>query len=397
MKIGIVCYPTYGGSGVVATELGRFLALRGHEVHFISFTLPFRLAHDPIDNVFFHEVQTLRYDVLPSDLYGIALASKIVQVVQNNGLDIVHVHYAVPHAISAFMARSSLDKRYHPFKVVTTLHGTDITLVGRAPSFFPIAAYAINQSDAVTTVSQWLKDETVREFGIKRPIDVIPNFVDVEKFRRGLTPCKRSALAPRGENILLHISNFRPVKRVTDVVEIFARVRERTPAVLVMVGDGPERDSASQRARDLGVSDAVRFLGKKDNIELFMSCADVFLLPSEYESFGLAALEAMACELPVVASNGGGLPEVIEHGRTGFLAEMGNVAEMADRVLEVLANPEQAAAIGTQARRSVHEHFLPDSVIPQYERLYERVLRDTAPVAPNGGNGVEEYTYADGI
>jgi N-acetyl-alpha-D-glucosaminyl L-malate synthase BshA len=397
MKIGIVCYPTYGGSGVVATELGRFLALRGHEVHFISSSIPFRLVHEPIDGIVFHEVQTLEYPVLQGDLYGIALASKIVQVVQDFGLDVVHVHYAVPHAISAFMARSVLGRQEHPFKVVTTLHGTDITLVGRAPSFFPIVRYAIDRSDAVTAVSDWLRLETVRAFDVKRPIDVIPNFVDEKKFRRGLTPCKRSVYAPRGEKILLHISNFRPVKRVVDVVEVFARVRRQTPAVLLMVGDGPDRDAARNRACQLGVLDGVHFLGKQEAIQFFMSCADLFLFPSEYESFGLAALEAMACEVPVVASRAGGLPEVIDHGRTGFLAPMGNVEEMAALAINVLKNDTLRAEIGRAARASVEQHFLPARIIPQYEELYARVLRESAPVRPDDGNREMSYLYADGI
>lgn len=400
MKIGIVCYPTYGGSGVVATELGRFLAMRGHEVHFISSSLPFRLAQEAADNIFFHEVQTLQYDVLPGDLYDIGLASKIVQVVETYGLDVVHAHYAVPHAVSAFMAREALGKRDVPFKVVTTLHGTDITLVGRAPSFFPIIAYAINQSDAVTTVSDWLRRETVDEFGIKRPIDVIPNFVDAERFRRGLQPCKKGRFGPHGERILLHISNFRPVKRVVDVIEVFARVRAKVPSTMVMIGDGPERDNAMVRARELGVLRHVQFLGKQDKIELYMSCADAFLFPSEYESFGLAALEAMACELPVVTSRGGGLPEVIENGTTGFLEDVGDVDAMAERVLEILGDRQKAAEIGRAARASVLARFLPEAIIPQYEALYERVVRGSAPVRPgtNGHAGrVEAFRFADGI
>lgn len=397
MKIGIVCYPTYGGSGVVATELGRFLALRGHEVHFISSALPFRLLHEPTANITFHEVQTLEYPVLHGELYGIALASKIVQVVRDVGLDVVHVHYAVPHAISAFIARSVLGKEDHPFKVVTTLHGTDITLVGRAPSFFPVVQYAINRSDAVTTVSQWLREETIREFAIKRPIDVIPNFVDEHKFRRGLQPCKRSHFAPHGEKILLHISNFRPVKRVGDVVRVFAKVRERLPAVLVMIGDGPDRDLACHMARDLGVGRHVHFLGKQESIEYYFSCADLFLFPSEYESFGLAALEAMACEVPVVASRAGGLPEVIEHERTGYLAPMGDVEEMARWAIRALENDALRADIGLAARRSVHEQFLPERIIPMYEALYERVLRESAPVNPVAPNGEVALHLGEGI
>jgi N-acetyl-alpha-D-glucosaminyl L-malate synthase BshA len=397
MKIGIVCYPTYGGSGVVATELGRFLAQRGHEVHFISSALPFRLLSDSNADIFFHEVQSIEYPVLHGELYGITLASKIVQVVQAHKLDILHVHYAIPHAISAFLAREVLGRVCRNLRVVTTLHGTDITLVGRAPSFFPVAQYAINGSDAVTTVSEWLKEETIRHFAIQRPIDVVPNFVDVVKFRRGLVPCKRSHFAPKGEKILLHISNFRPVKRVDDVVRVFARVRAKVPAVLLMIGDGPERDKAQALARDLDCSHAVHFLGKQEAIEIFMSCADLFLFPSEYESFGLAALEAMACEIPVVASRSGGLPEVIHHGTTGYLATMGDVEEMARLALECLSDDRARAEMGRVARADVVARFLPESIVPQYEAIYDRVRSGGAPVRPWHGTWEESYEHADGI
>jgi len=397
MKIGIVCYPTYGGSGVVATELGRFLSRNGHEVHFISSTLPFRLQHDPETNITFHEVSSMDYPVLNGNLYGISLASKIVQVVQEHHLEILHVHYAVPHAISAFMARSALGKEEYPFKVVTTLHGTDITLTGKAPSFYPIVTYAINTSDAVTSVSEWLKDETIREYEIKRPIDVIPNFVDTEKFRRGLSPCKRSYLAPNDEKILLHISNFRPVKRLTDIINTFNIVQKKTPAILVMVGDGPDRDKAAHLARQYGIAEKVKFVGKQEDIEYFMSCADVFLFPSEYESFGLAALEAMSCELPVVCSNGGGLPEVIHHGETGFLSNVGDYEDMAKNVLHIIDNPELAIKIGKAARKDVNERFLPDQIIPQYEALYERLLANKTTPKPMNGTYSANFEFADGI
>ncbi len=374
MIIGIVCYPTYGGSGVVATELGRFLSQRGHEVHFISSSMPFRLQHSPENNITFHEVTSLEYDVLTGNLYGISLASKIIQVVRDFKLDIVHAHYAVPHAISAIMARSAMGKGEPPFKVVTTLHGTDITLTGKAPSFFPIVNYAMNESDAITSVSEWLKKETIQTFNLERPIHVIPNFVDVQQFRRGLSHCKRSYLAPNNESILLHISNFRPVKRIHDVINVFNLVQKEHSSVLVMVGDGPEKDAAIEQVRRLGLRDKVKFVGKQDDIEYYMSCADAFLFPSEYESFGLAALEAMSCELPVIASNGGGLREVMIHGETGFLADVGDVEQMARHTLDVIRNPDLGRKIGKQAREYVLSHYLPEQVIPQYEALYESVL-----------------------
>lgn len=397
MRIGIVCYPTYGGSGVVATELGRFLAQRGHEVHFISSAVPFRLSHEPQDRVIFHEVQSVEYPVLPSELYTISVASKITQVVELFRLDVVHVHYAVPHTISAFLARSALGREQHPFVVVTTLHGTDITLVGRQPSYFPIVRYAINRSDAVTTVSQWLSDMTVKEFGTTRPIDVIPNFVDETKFRRGLQPCKRATYAPFGEKILLHTSNFRPVKRVEDVVRIFARVRKEIPSVLLMIGDGPDRERAQNMARELGVLGSVHFLGKQESIEVFMSCADCFLFPSEYESFGLAALEAMSCEIPVVASATGGLPEVIKDGETGFLAPLGDVDMMAEKALRVLRDDALAQRIGKAARSVVHEKYLPGAIVPMYEEVYENALRGSSRVRPAMFNGFEMGDQGDGI
>lgn len=372
MKIGIVCAPTYGGSGVVATELGRFLARRGHQVHVISTAMPFRLDAEPADEIFFHEVQSVNYPVLPGDLAGISIAGKTVQVAQDFGLDIVHAHYAIPHAISAWLAREASEKCR--FKVVTTLHGTDITLVGRAPSFFPIARFAIENSDAVTTVSSWLREETIREFGITKEIHVVPNFVDVQKFRSDLKPCRKGHYAPNGEHILMHISNFRPVKRVLDVVRIFHRVAQEMPAKLLMVGDGPDRDAAYMLAKELQISQHVYFLGKQEHIENFLSCSDVLLFPSEYESFGLAALEAMASESVVIASNGGGLPDLIESGVDGFMAEVGDVETMARQAMDILRDPARRRRMGAAAREKAIAKFLPEQIVPIYERIYEAVV-----------------------
>ncbi len=374
MKIGIICSPTYGGSGVVATELGRFLAARGHEVHFISVAMPFRLVSEAIDNVYFHEVQSISYPVLPGELFGISIASKAVQVAADYNLDILHAHYAIPHAISAWLAAEILGKAR--VRLVTTLHGTDITLVGKAPSFFPVAKFSIERSDAVTTVSDWLKEETIREFGIDREIHVIPNFVDTTQFRRDVRPCKKSHFAPNGEKILLHASNFRPVKRVGDVVKIFAKVAGQVPAKLVLIGDGPERDRAANEARKLGVDQHVHFLGKQERIEPFFSCADLMLFPSEYESFGLAALEAMSCEMAVIASNGGGLPELIRDGETGYLAPVGDVETMARYAIDLLTDDNLRKRIGQQAREDVLQNFIPEMIVAQYEKLYEQVLEE---------------------
>ncbi len=374
MKIGILCSPTYGGSGVVATELGRFLARRGHEVHFISTAMPFRLDSSPDERIFYHEVQSISYPVLPGELYGISIASRAVQVAEDYGLDIIHAHYAIPHAISAWLAREVMKDHPLKFKVITTLHGTDITLVGRAPSFYPVVRFAIENSDAVTTVSNWLKEETIREFKITTPIEVIPNFVDEDKFRRGIIPCRRSHYAPNEEKILMHISNFRPVKRVGDVVKVFARVREKMPAKLLVIGDGPERDLAGHMARERGVMQDCHFLGKQEHIEEFLSCSDLMLFPSEYESFGLAALEAMASENVVIASRGGNLPELITHGEDGFVADIGDVEAMADIAVDILQDDDRRLAMGKRARKNAIERFHPETIVPQYERLYEQVM-----------------------
>lgn len=375
MKIGITCYPTYGGSGAVATELGMALAARGHEIHFITYAQPFRLGGFQ-ERVYFHEVEMEDYPLFEHPPYALALAVSIHDAARKHELDLVHMHYAIPHAASAYLARQMLADR-RPLKIVTTLHGTDITLVGLHPSFHEITRFSILQSDGLTAVSRYLRDETVRDFSVPiERIEVIPNFIDVDAWRPGLEPCHRATLAPEGEKIIMHVSNFRPVKRVEDVISTFAAIVGRVPARLVMVGDGPDRPRAAQRSAELGVQDRVVFLGKHQSVEELLSCADLFLLPSETESFGLAALEAMACGAPVVASRTGGLPEVIEHGKTGFLLEVGAIEAMADAGVRLLTDADLHAEIAAAGRRAAEERFSAASVVPRYEEYYERVLAD---------------------
>ena len=372
MKIGITCYPTYGGSGAVATELGLQLAAHGHEVHFVSYAQPFRLGHFR-ERVFFHEVEMEDYPLFEHPPYSLALSVAIHDTALREGLDLMHVHYAIPHATSAWIAREMLAPE-RDLPIVTTLHGTDITLVGLHPSFRPITKFSILRSQGLTAVSEFLRDQTVRDFDVPRDrIDVIPNFIDVDHWRPGLAPCHRPTLAPAGEKVVMHISNFRPVKRVEDVVEIFALISEKVDARLVMVGDGPDRPRAAVRAEELGVRSRVLFLGKHASVEELLACADLFLLPSENESFGLAALEAMACGAPVIASNTGGLPEVVTHGESGYLFPPGSVREMADAGIEILSDPARHRAFSEAGRRVAVERFSASSVVPMYERVYERV------------------------
>ncbi len=374
MKIGITCYPTYGGSGIVATELGKELAERGHEVHFISYAPPLRLG-DGGQDIYFHEVEVTTYPLFDHPPYTLALASKMAEVAELAGLDLLHCHYAIPHSVSAYLAKSMLAPRRLP--VVTTLHGTDITLVGADRSYLPITKFSIEQSDGVTAVSQFLKDATINSFGVKHEIDVIHNFVNCDLYKAPTSSEIRDQYAPSGEKILIHLSNFRAVKRPSDVVEVFALVQKEIPAVLLMVGDGPERSSAEWVAHDRGVERKVHFLGKRQNIEQLISGADVLLLPSENESFGLVALEAMACEVPVVVSNVGGLPEVVTDGVEGFLVEPRNVQKMAERSLEILSHDAVRKEMGKRARKSARARFCSSKIIPQYEQYYRKILAST--------------------
>ena len=377
MKIGITCYPTYGGSGAVATELGIRLAAQGHEVHFVSYAQPFRLGHFR-ERVFFHEVEMEDYPLFEHPPYSLALSVAIHDAALREGLDVMHVHYAIPHATSAWVAREMLAPE-RDLPIVTTLHGTDVTLVGLHPSFRPITRFSILRSQGLTAVSEFLREQTVRDFDVPRErIEVVPNFIDTEHWGPGIHPCHRSVLAPGGEKIVMHISNFRPVKRVEDVVEIFALISERVKARLVMVGDGPERPRAAALAEELGVSDRVLFLGKHASVEELLACADLFLLPSENESFGLAALEAMACGAPVVASSTGGLPEVVEHGVSGYLHPPGSVREMAEAGLDILTDAARHKAFSEAGRRTAVERFSAASVVPMYEGIYERVASGRA-------------------
>lgn len=372
MKIGIVCYPTFGGSGVVATELGMALANRGHQVHFITYRRPARLTPFQ-ENVYFHEVSTYEYPLFEFTPYDTVLASKMVDVVLHEGLDVLHVHYAIPHAAVAFLAKKILESKGIYVPTVTTLHGTDITLVGNDLSFAPVVEFSINQSDGVTAVSNQLKEETARTFVLNKDIEVIYNFIDFSRFRKVDKAHFRKAIAPEGEKLLLHTSNFRKVKRIQDVISIFQKVVKEVPAKLLMIGDGPERLHAEELCRKHNISDDVRFLGKQDAIEELLAVTDLFILPSEHESFGLAALEAMACEVPVISSNAGGLPEVNVQGVTGFLSDVGNVDEMAKNAMMLLKDPEMLAQFSKAALSRAKEYDI-DKIVPQYEKYYEDVL-----------------------
>lgn len=374
MKIGITCYPTYGGSGAVATELGLVLARRGHDVHFISYASPFRLRGFA-ERVTFHEVVTADYPLFEHPPYALALAVKQHEVAIREELDLMHVHYAIPHATTAWLAKQMM-REQRELKVVTTLHGTDITLVGQDPSYFTITKFSIEQSDRVTAVSEFLRDETYRAFGcVSCDIAVIPNFIAPAEYHPPTADTCRNSLAPSSHKILLHVSNFRAVKRIPDVLRIFAGVRKVLPATLVLVGDGPERDPAEAEADRLGLRRDVRFVGKVDNVAELLRCGDVFLLPSATESFGLAALEAMACGLPVVASRVGGLPEVVVDGESGLLAPVGDVAALTAAALDILQDPQRLATMRAAAARRALD-FSAEQVVPLYEQLYHDVLRD---------------------
>ncbi len=374
MKIGMVCYPTYGGSGVLATELGLNLAKRGHQVHFITYAQPMRLDRFR-DNIFFHEVESPQYPLLEFNLYTLALAGKIVEVARYESLDVVHVHYAIPHAISGFLAAQIL-KDKQPFKLVTTLHGTDITLVGLEPTFHPLVRFSLQKSDVVTAVSAHLAERTLQNFGPGVDIQVIPNFVDTNQYQ--YTPCSdlERQIKKDGAHVLIHVSNFRPVKRVQDTVRILAEVRKSVNARLVLVGDGPDRSETERLCRELGVSEHVMFLGKQNGLPEIISTADIFLLPSQQESFGLSALEAMACGVPVVATNIGGIGEVVEHGESGYLAELGDVQRMAKYCVDLLTSPKKMQAFKLSARKRAVEKFDIDLVVPIYEQMYLRTLEE---------------------
>jgi N-acetyl-alpha-D-glucosaminyl L-malate synthase BshA len=372
MKIGIVCYPTFGGSGVIATELGKALADRGHQVHFVTYNQPARLDFFS-ENLFYHEVAVSKYPLFEYPPYELALASRLVDVVRFEKLDILHVHYAIPHASAAFMAKQILMTYGIYIPVITTLHGTDITLVGKDRTYSPVVTFSINKSDGVTAVSEHLRKDTYEFFDIENEIRVIPNFVDLTRFNLKAKDHFKKAIAPSGEKILVHTSNFRKVKRTPDVVKVFAKVVEKIPSKLLMVGDGEQRSECEQLARDLNISDNVRFLGKQDAIEEILSVSDLFLMPSQSESFGLAALEAMACKVPVISSNAGGLPELNIDGVTGFLKEIGDVEGMAESAIFILEDEERLNKFKENALSRAREFNL-SAILPMYESYYLEVI-----------------------
>jgi len=372
MRIGIVCYPTFGGSGVLATELGKALADKGHQVHFITYQQPVRL-NEFSANIFYHEVQVTNYPLFDYPPYETALASAMVDVIVNHQLDLLHVHYAIPHASAAFMAKKILEAEGRRIPVITTLHGTDITLVGKDKTFAPVVAFSINQSDAITAVSRNLRDETYKTFPIEKEIRVIHNFVDTHRFHRKPLDAFRKVIAPNGERILMHASNFRKVKRVQDIVRIFDIVSRKIPSKLLFVGDGPERPGVENLCRELGLYEDMRFVGRQEQMEDILAIADLFLLTSDYESFGLAALEAMAAGVPVISTNAGGLPEIAVQGETGYLSDVGDIQGMSEHAISILSNDEVLKKFKHNAAAHA-KHFDINTIVPEYEALYNRFL-----------------------
>lgn len=372
MRIGIVCYPTFGGSGVLATELGKALADKGHQVHFITYQQPVRLSEFNA-NICYHEVRVSAYPLFDYPPYETALSSTMVDVIVNNQLDLLHVHYAIPHASAAYLAKKILAKQGKHIPVITTLHGTDITLVGKDKTFAPVVAFSINESDAITAVSENLRDETYRTFKIEKEIEVIQNFVDVKRFRKKPIDAFRRVIAPNNEKIILHASNFRKLKRVNDVVRIFAEIHKNVPSKLLFVGDGPDRTSAESLSRELGIDDDIRFVGKQEQIEEVLAISDLFLLPSDYESFGLAALEAMTAGVPVISSNAGGLPEINIDGKTGYLGNVGDIETMSKRAIELLSDENKLQQFKAAAAAHARQYDI-ENIVPRYEALYNRFL-----------------------
>ncbi len=376
MRIGIVCYPTFGGSGVVATELGKALADKGHRIHFITYSQPVRLDYFS-ENISYHEVTIAKYPLFDYVPYETALTSKLVDVARFEGLDVLHVHYAIPHASVAYMAKQILAAQGMVLPVVTTLHGTDITLVGKDSSYEPVVTFAINHSDGVTAVSDSLRQDTYHNFKISKDIEVIPNFIDLSRFSKKPKDHFRKAIAPNGERLIIHTSNFRKVKRVQDVIYVFNKLRNEVPSKLLLIGDGPERHNAEQLCRELNLCDDIRFLGKQELIEEVLSIADLFIMPSETESFGLAALEAMACQVPVISSNAGGMPELNVQGETGFMSNVGDIDDMAKNAALILRDDDTLRAFKQRAMERAMDFDI-QKILPVYEKMYKRVIAATS-------------------